>query len=209
MTYVFPHVPKCGGTSLLKAIQASGVNARIDYDGWMPPESLALDAAAAKADLSGVDLIFGHFPISRYDRPGHRFIALVRDPVERCLSSFDHHRNDAVVYPEQTDIYTRMGKWANRGELSFVEYVRLAPHMRDVYHRFLHYWPKDRFALVGTMENYDDFARRFSDLLGADLTPNTVERRTVAKTTISADERARAEHILADEYRWYRQFTAL
>jgi len=207
MVFVFPHVPKCAGTSLLNQIKESGLKVRLDYDGWIGPDSNTLDCKAAETDFTLTDLIFGHFPIRRYVRWNYNYIALVRDPVDRARSSYDFHRDNALAYPDADDLYTRIGKWIARGELSFLEYLRLAPDMKIVYREFLGYWDRERFILVGSVENYAQFLERLSYLLGHDFTNTQEARKAEVKTEITEEDRERAQFILQDEYDWYRKFT--
>jgi len=206
MVFVFPHVPKCAGTSLEKQLRASDLNVRFDYDGWVGPEAETLNRIAAGKDFTTTDMIFGHFPIERYARWNYNYIALVRDPVERARSNYDFHRYLGVNYPEDNQLYARMGRWIDRGELSFIDYLDLGYHIRTVYRDFLGYWRKERFILVGTVENYSQFLERFSNLVDRDFTQIGEERKAEAKTVLTDEERAMARFLLKDEYEWYDQF---
>jgi hypothetical protein len=121
---------------MLDHIKQIGFNARIDYDGWSGPKAVKLNRQCLAQDFTGLDLIYGHFPISRYDRAGHRYVALVRDPIERVRSSYDFHRDHAQTHPDCPEFYSRIGRWIGRGELSFIEYLHIAPNMRNVYRIF-------------------------------------------------------------------------
>jgi hypothetical protein len=199
MAYVFPHVPKCGGTSMLRHLEKSGLRVHLDYSVWLDPRQLADRDFAAEFDI-----IFGHFPITRYLGPGYRYIALARDPMERCLSSYKFHHRYGVENPQDNDLYSRMGRWIDRGELSFREYVRMGPDMRSVYKYFLDYWPRERFELIGTTHRFGAFLADLSRLLNIPEIKNDVhERQSAELVDISDVDRQRIQALLADEYNWF------
>jgi hypothetical protein len=203
---VFPHVPKCGGTSLLTHLKESGLNVLYDYEAWVGPASDKKNETSVGADFSGYDVIYGHFPITRYDGPDFRYVALVRDPVERAISNYIFHREMSRQFPDGKDFYTRLGKWIDRGELSFVEYLNVAPDMKVVYERFMGYWSPRRFSLIGTTENYDAFLKGLSDLTGV-MFENTIrERKRQEDISLTREDRIKARMWLRLEYKWYDEF---
>ncbi|WP_206531664.1 sulfotransferase family 2 domain-containing protein [Affinirhizobium pseudoryzae] len=208
MVYIFPHVPKCAGTSLEKQLRASDLTIKFDYDGWTGPEAIKLNQQANSENYTNFDIIFGHFPIERYVRWNYKYIALVRDPVERARSNYDFHRFLGVNYPHDYQLYARIGRMIDRGDLSFIEYISLGYHIRTTYKDFLGYWQKERFILIGQVEEYDTFLLKFSELVERDFTKVGEERKAATKTQISEKERAQARFLLKDEYDWYNQFTS-
>lgn len=185
---------------MMRHLEKSGLRVHFDYSVWLPQ--------VAERDLSGeFDVIYGHFPITRYVGPNYRYIALVRDPMERCLSSYKFHRKFGVENPHQTDFYSRVGRWIDRGELSVREYVRICPDMRSTYQYFLGHWPRERFDLVGTTERYGDFLAMLSALLGVTFTNNIRERQSEEKVDIPPEDVAPIKSLLAAEYAWVRSVT--
>lgn len=204
MTYVFPHVPKCGGTSLLKNLQQTGLALFLDYDAIVGPPMHRRNAEFARLDFSPFDVIYGHFPVNRYQGSKYQYVALVRDPIERSISSF-HYVGSRASKPS---VY--LGEMAKRiaaGEVSFLEYLRAAPHARRIYAHFLQYWPRDRFVLVGTTERYGEFLDRLSSLLRVPLSNDIKERMSGRTLELSGKELLEAREILAHEYHWYQAFT--
>lgn len=207
LCYVFPHVPKCGGTSLKRHLETSGLNVLIDYDGWDTSAKTAeITALRQTQDVSQYDLIFGHFPIDRYVGPQFRYIALVRDPLERCISSYLFHRDMRKAPAVGTDFFNRIGHWIARGELSLPEYLNIAPNMKRTYAHFLSYWPAERFEIIGVTSDYGTFLERLSALIGAKLENNIHERKQNYDIDMTESDRIRAINLLADEYRWFNSF---
>lgn len=202
MTYVFPHIPKAGGTSLLKHFEVAGLNVLTDYRHW----TVKLDAEEAARDLSEYDVVIGHFPVDRYARPDRKNIALVRDPVERAFSAYVFHRDEHVRTGATAELYDRIGMWTARGELSFLEFINIAPGTQFVYQRLMRGWARERFALVGTTERYGEFLDGLSGLFGRKF-ENTIQERKRADDLVLTDEdRRRARNLLAAEYKWYNEF---
>lgn len=198
--YVFPHVPKCGGTSMLRHLEQSGLRVHFDYSEWVPK--------VAERDISAdFDVIYGHFPITRYIGPDYRYIALVRDPLERAISSYKFHHKFGVEHPRDRDLYSRIGRWIDRGELSVREYIRMAPDIRTVYKYFLGYWPREKFDLIGSTEDYDDFLSRLNDLLGVDFKNAIRERASDETVAIPEEDRQPIRALLAEEIWWTGHLT--
>lgn len=204
--YVFPHVPKCGGTSLLKSFEESDLSLYVDYDAWVGPNMFRRNNEAMKLDFSPFDIIFGHFPIIRYRGPQYRYIALVRDPVERALSNYSyiHFRwQSGKILPGP---YAAMAEGISKGTLSFLDYLRGDPQSDRVYRHFLGYWDPSRFALIGRTDQYDEFLSGLSELLGAKFINDKQERKSNSSHHISEAERHEARKLLATEYAWFDRF---
>ncbi|MER8430383.1 sulfotransferase family 2 domain-containing protein [Mesorhizobium caraganae] len=204
--YIFPHVPKCGGTSLLHHLQNSELNVLLDYEAWTGPMAIEKNRMCENVDFSQYDLIYGHFPIDRYESPNYGYIALVRDPIERCISNYTFHRDLSISEPDGKDFYNRLGKWIARGELSFIEYLHIAPDMTAVYSHFMKYWSRRRFDLIGTTANYGTFLNRLSELLGVKFENTIQERKCSTSITLTPEDRIMARELLAVEYKWYDEF---
>lgn len=102
--FVFVHIPKTAGTSF-----------RIAAEKWFGKRQLIFDYGAATrrtspvfrrydagevtwqkvlADVLNARFVTGHFPINRYlcEIPLQNFCTFVRDPVERAVSQYLHHK---------------------------------------------------------------------------------------------------------------------
>lgn len=204
VTYVFPHVPKCGGTTLLVQLRNSGLRLLEDYDSF---QSLGLiDRNHIEVDHSEYDLIFGHFPIDRYVGDNIRYIALVRDPLDRAISNFVFHEKWGRLYPDDKSFYPEFGRKITKGEVDIIDYLSTAPDIKAVFKTFLRYWGRHRFCLVGDTGNYVDFARNLSNLLSIKIDGSVVERKADWYPTLTAQQTRVAKLLLHEEYYWYDRF---
>lgn len=178
----------------------------LDYDAWSGPAAIEKNKACEGKDFSSYDIIYGHFPIDRYEGPDYRYVALVRDPVERAISNYIFHRDMSRSNPSGKDFYTRIGKWIDQGDLSFIEYLNIAPGMKVVYERFMGYWSRRRFTLIGTTERYREFLDGLSVLTGVKFENNIRERKRKDDIELASAERTRARNLLRPEYKWYDEF---
>lgn len=99
-TIIFPHIPKCAGSSLLQQFDAAGIKLFLDYDKppsqtnkFLQTECERRNRECQLLDFGGFDLVFGHFPLGRYTRSGYRYVTLLRDPLERAISHFNYWKN--------------------------------------------------------------------------------------------------------------------
>jgi hypothetical protein len=195
---------------MLRYLENSGLRVHFDYEAWNGPRAPELDKECAARDFSAdFDVVYGHFPITRYQGRQYRYIALLRDPYARALSNYKFHRAEAIRYPEQTDLYTRIGKWIGRGELSFREYVAIAPDMKTVFRDFMKYWSPERFTLIGTQERYSAFLGTLSRLLGVAFSGDVWERRSEdIPVDVPPADADRVRCLLEAEYKWYNAMMA-
>jgi hypothetical protein len=151
------------------------------------------------------DVIAGKFPIKDYEGQDYRYVALVRDPIDRAISHYFFHRDMGRAHPESDEFVARIGRWIDKGELSFIEYLSITPGALDVYQRMMGYWSPKRFALIGTTDRTDTFLDGLSALIGAPLdrcAPTATETVTLTRA-----ERRDVRRLLQREYDWYEDFT--
>lgn len=203
-TFVFPHVPKCGGTSLLVQLRSSGIRLLEDYNAHQGYE--LIDQNSARVMLADYDLVFGHFPIDRYIGDNVRYIALVRDPLERAISNFVFHEKWGRLYPEDQSFYPSFGRKITKGEVNFIDYLKTAPDIRVVYKTFLRYWGRHRFCLVGNTGDYRTFAQSLSALLSINIDSNVKERESEWRPELTEHQVQVAKNLLHEEYYWYNKF---
>jgi hypothetical protein len=204
MTFVFVHVPKCGGTTLLKKIETSSMSSYIDYDAYIGLGMHRRNEEAKKIDFTVFDIIYGHFPIGRYKGSNkYQYIALVRDPLSRCISQYLHTkwRWENGQLPND-----HFGRRMAAGSLSFIDYSVERPYILHAYRHFLGYWKASEFTLIGQVERYTDFVNAFSDLTGVQFLNDKKDRAANEILELSAVEINEANRLLVDEYSWYREF---
>ncbi|MBJ2152573.1 sulfotransferase family 2 domain-containing protein [Paracoccus sp. IB05] len=205
--YVFPHVPKCGGTSLLTQLRTSGIKMHEDYEAYNGPQFI--DANADLRNFGVNDLIFGHFPIDRYIGPEFRYIALVRDPLDRVISNYHFHMQWGLERPDDTGFFAEFGREIAKGNVTIIQYIMKAPNMRMVYKNFLRYWGKHRFTLIGRTDRYEDFATKLNDLLGTAISASVQERKSGRKLDLPDRVVEQAHRLLGEEYHWFNKFVEI
>lgn len=212
-TVIFPHVPKVAGTSILKQLESSGLRIYLDYDAppdvnpWRKAQSERRNREARLLDFSAFDVVFGHFPIERYDgecTDRYRYVALVRDPVSRVESHLNYLFWRARHRPGAVDPETRrVAEMLASGERSVAQWVRKSG-IAETYRLYLARWPRERFALVGDTSCLATFLQRLGDMLGIALDASVRERQH-ADPEFKVDEAQRRQllELLRDEYTWY------
>jgi hypothetical protein len=214
-TYIFPHIPKTGGSSIKKTLKESSLSTYFDYE--FPP---AIEIAKSKhcerrnketdlLDFHHFDIVFGHFPLSRYKKDHYSYITLLREPVERAISQYFYWKN--YVPARRLALGRKVQPSANplindirKGKCNFSDFLKRA-RINSFYERYLQYQSTHNFALVGFQNDYSAFYSEFSNLfaLPAEMTEKKKENRL--KEDISTKELDFANQFLEHEIRWYDQ----
>lgn len=210
-TIVFPHVPKVGGTSIREQLEQTDLRIFFDYDAvpghgkWMQQQWERRNREYSFLDFSPFDIVFGHFPIERYVSDSYAYVALVRDPLDRAISQYLYmiwrFENRPNLDPA---IRERMRPVAS-GQVDFLTFLRKQIG-RDYYRRYLGYWDKSRFQLIGETVRYAEFLDKLNAILGTSLTAD-VHRRKRENTafSLSEEEERKGRRFLAEEYTWYEE----
>lgn len=217
MTFIFPHIPKSGGTSLKVQLEQAGLKVFFDYDA--PPGPTAAQKSFEQRrnreysllDFSPFDLVFGHFPIVRYSRPDYRYIALVRDPLERAASHYFYQ----IQRSREGNRNLRGKNLAFAGNLAsgtttfpeFCEHLKLD----RIYGRYLDYRRRGEFALIGDTSRYSEFVQGLNELLGTRLNADVWERKGTDMNLlrIPSHELNEARELMQRETMWYRALTGV
>ena len=173
-TIIFPHIPKCAGTSLLRQFEVADINLFLDYD--KPPHctSKFFQADCERRnrecqflDFGGFDLVFGHFPLDRYKHLTYRYVTILRDPLERAISYFNYWKNmpaSNLLAIYRDPIITGI----QSGEVDFLSFIK-QQRISDFSVGYLCGKRPDEFLLVGFLDDYLKFTTRLSELLGFDI----------------------------------------
>lgn len=210
MTLIVPEIPFCGRTGTAQQLCKSGKLVFLDSDA--PPKKSReaqcqqLNNSYGLLDFSSFDVVYGEFPITRYQKATYRYAVLIRDPFERLvaqynqmLSRFEQKLQQApeeAIAAERilTDEKYGFAQWVNalRNHLPFKAY--------------LDYRAPDQFALIGLPERYQSYCERLSKLIGTEVDPALGDEYEVGKLPKMsvADERF-IKNILEPEYEWFYQ----
>ncbi len=131
-TLLFLHVPKAAGSSFAGSLanRFAATECLSMYYGDDPGDAALNDAR----------YVFGHLPMSileRFDRPPYT-VTIVRDPVERALSTYSYFR---ALNPEDEPAAVRLDRGLERRNeavrlakrCSMEEFIRLAPDLAQHY----------------------------------------------------------------------------
>ncbi|MGQ0618742.1 MAG: hypothetical protein ACT4QA_02310 [Panacagrimonas sp.] len=219
--WVFQHVPKTAGSSFSqefgKRLQPAG-NVHADYADPRPTRETMEESLAAFIDglpRMPCRFVSGHLrgpQVNRIVRAQGRtrLVTLLREPLARVVSDFRYMRTSA--HPRQDQAVER--------HPGFEDYIA-DPVSQNKMFRFLRRNPKatldetidhleQRFALVGTLEQYALSCRILFRLLGEDTVPAIHANRTVARQENEIGNlealRARILELNADDVRLYEHF---
>jgi hypothetical protein len=195
---LFVHVPKTAGTSLRSMLYArpGGRLLLNDYGArssppiralYGPPQRFA--ALRETVEAPGGFLVYGHFPARRYwaSFNADSLITLLRDPVARVVSEWNHHvtRNGRQAglldYAEQPDNRNRMARM-------------LGPHWRG-------------FGFVGLTERYEAGLAQLSAHTGIPLEAEKRNAGSYPEGSVRPDRAA--PEILARIAGWNAEDAAL
>ena len=214
-TYIFPHVPKTGGTSLRKVFEESDLVTYFDYE--FPPSVQPLksrncerrNSETSHLDFSVFDMVFGHFPKERYSSEKYEYITLLRHPVDRAISHFFYWKN---YVPEKKKANgTKVHQSRNLviqdirdGNCSFSEFLKRS-RINKVYEGYFGYENTQDFKLVGFQHDYDKFYSSLCLLLDVPEVVPEVKKKNLFKEELSKSELVKAERILKDEIEWFEK----
>lgn len=207
---IFPHIPKCSGSSLRVQFESSPLKVYFDYDkpphdkGFFQKECEKRNRDASMLDFGAFDLVFGHFPIQRYNRKSYQHIALLRHPVERAISHFFYWKN---ILPESNKLALHRNPVISEiknGSVGFLDFIR-STKCSSTYSSYLGTMAPEKFLLVGFTEEYENFLNDLSRILKIELTTNVRLRESV-KDELDNSELSQARDILKDDIRLYELF---
>jgi hypothetical protein len=206
-TVIFPHIPKCAGTSLKAAFENSKLNVFFDYD---HPPSVRIyyrnscerrNREFQNLDFSAFDLVYGHFPMKRYSRDTYCKVCLLRHPLDRAISHYNYFKynvpwENTIAFAKEPSL-----KEIKEDRLSFFDFLA----KDKLNHFYALYLERELYGydLVGFVDEMETFLPLLCDLLGIRLNNLPFERRTRSKDTVPQDELERARDFLCEDTAFY------
>jgi hypothetical protein len=213
---VWPHVPKSGGTSVRKALEAAvgAENVYLDYTASCdnPLSEAVIDPVGHRQRFEvdvlpkiaqSATLAYGHFAMEKYASLVGRacFVTMLRHPVARTIS----HRAYWLNTPTPARGHPIHDYVRNR-QLSLIDFARL-PVIRWYYSRTLfRAWDMNLFDYIGRSEHDMGHPDALREATGLDI--KEFPRENVTGATASSEERASLEDILQDDIRFYEKWAA-
>ena len=211
-TIYFPHIPKCGGTSVKKFIESNGLSIFNDYD--HPPSHKKFynnladrrNKEFSQLNFDVFDIVFGHYPIKRYKHKAN-VILLLRHPVDRAISHFNYWK---YVMPESNLISIAkepLVKAIKDGKCDFVNFLKSA-NIDAFYLRYLDELELSDVKQVFFTNKIDELYCYLSDYFDVNVAiPNVRERENkIKKDVISENDLQFACKFLREEIQIFKKF---
>ncbi len=160
---VFDHIPKTAGTTFRRSylIAAFPRNERwILSGGDKNAEDLERFLALPAERRRGFKVVAGHRADTlRGSLPDARFVTLVRDPVDRVVSSYLHamfHADEKALWPDVREHRMGLREFVQKYEIPNLQSVQLLGQGRFD-EQEIKEGLQNRYALVGCTEAFDQF----------------------------------------------------
>jgi hypothetical protein len=177
---IFLHLPKAAGSSLRDAFRREYRGQQIYELSGNPEQAAALTRWPVKKRHE-IDLLLGHqhFGMHLWLRPGARYITMLRDPIDRCISHYffvlrkpQHHLHQRVMQERMTlyDYITKQTsreldndqvRWLNDDGHRAVAFGGVRRPMLDIAKQRL----AEEFEVVGLSERFDESLALVADAL--------------------------------------------
>ena len=188
IVYVYHHIPKCGGTSLRRAL-AKWFVVKVDVGSPDTPETKIFDVTR----MGAMHCLAGHFGRNGYhlaerypqvwaDRERYKLFTLLRDPLKTKLSlrRYESERDHTDIAALREHLLERPNYLAS-----------IFPCNEDNYKEVL-----DRYEFIGILEHSQESLDQLADFLGK---PRVVLPH-VNKTNSGSDT-SKLDQALLDEFR--------
>lgn len=176
MKIVFPHIPKCAGTSIKFQIESRD-DVYFDYFNhptWICQSDKSVgegEQKKLKAKLAKLEdwFVFGHFSACAYDdTPYDLKILILRDPLERAVSHF-HYVQQTLPDTEVTRRRHSEVSLIKDGRMSMEEFAEL-DHIQHFYGRYyLRGVALDSRLIIFSIDNLQDACKKISEACQIEL----------------------------------------
>jgi hypothetical protein len=184
---IFVHIPKCGGTTFNEVLRS------IYGDGALVHAEVSEDfLGKSEADLARYAAVSSHFRYGygmheRFGRPGI-YLSLVRDPLENFVSFFNDitNRPSHFLYAQVKDLdIEQFFRFLDDRDHPAVRNRQCLHLCNSSDYLLAREYAERRYAIVGPLEEFDEFVRRFCALV--DKPVPRYEPANVSMKKITAD----------------------
>ena len=176
---VFDHIPKTAGTTFRRSYLTAALPAA---ERWIlgGGETNARDRerflSLPSAQRDRIRVVAGHEAGSmRPELPGARFITVVRDPIQRAISSYLHarfHEGGEKLWPDVRERLLSLTQFAQRYiPPNYQSRVVLGDDYEGLDADRIRQRLSERYALVGYTEAFDEFVYLLHEIEGLPLCP--------------------------------------
>ena len=176
---VFDHIPKTAGTTFRRSYLTAALPAA---ERWIlgGGETNARDRerflSLPSAQRDRIRVVAGHEAGSmRPELPGARFITVVRDPIQRAISSYLHarfHEGGEKLWPDVREQLLSLAQFAQRYiPPNYQSRVVLGDDYEGLDADRIRQRLSERYALVGYTEAFDEFVYLLHEIEGLPLCP--------------------------------------
>ncbi|HMO17000.1 MAG TPA: sulfotransferase family 2 domain-containing protein [Oligoflexia bacterium] len=210
-TLIFLHIPKTAGTTLFELIKvicrANGkLNLRVAVKSNVPPVLTVPGWNGAWGDvnnysvqeLSRQSIISGHFPFGIDEKltQSSSYVTLLRDPVDREISSFNHHfQLGYFKSSDSIDMLLSNNQIMDNPQTRMIAGEKFCKEVRCSERTFLKAKEnlRSRFLIVGVTEEFNEFLAALLALLKWPAVEYTERRVTELKLIQSISDVTRGE----------------
>ncbi len=204
MTLIFPHIPKCGGTSVRSFLEESNLQLYWDYDA--PPHPVQYLAARAARrnhehsllDFSNFDVVFGHFPLKRYMSDKYEVVCLLREPYSRLVSHYNFWK---YVVGDEAICRNPIIQEIRENRVDIVEFAERM-EMHAFYKLYLDY-KTEGFLYVGFTDHINFFLEDLARYLSISLSSFRSANINVKKDSVSCAQEKKLKTMLQDELDYF------
>lgn len=188
-TLIIPHIPKCGGTSVLKQLKSNDL--KLYYDNDAQPHSTPYwdgicqrrNMEASLLNFGKFDAVIGHFPISRYLSNNYSHVTLIRHPLERAISQFFYWKNTMPDSNLQAVYMDPIIRDIKSGQCTFENYL-IQTKMDKFLSGYFKSYKDCRSLVVFDYSNYPGYIDYISNFLSVELDSSLKVRVTTEKNEI-------------------------
>lgn len=210
-TIYFPHIPKCGGTTLNKYLKKTGQLVFFDYDhppsyrNWYQKKCDQRNMEFKYLDFSAFNFVYGHYPLSRYNHE-NSVVLLLRHPIDRLISHFNFYKylfscdNKIGLAMDPLILEVKKG-------MRIIDFAKKA-NMKNFYKRYTNYTDTKNYKLVGFFSDMHSFYNKLEELCSFEnksISSAPKKRVNIIKDKITETELSSLNDLLKNEIFYFER----